>query len=451
MAQNSPDPIKTQVESNEPVIPPGSLLALAGLAFIVGLFVTLTQPEPGAVGIGGFAFGALALVLWVILAPDQARGLLTGRAARYGGTSLLVTIVLLAALVAVYIVVRNLDARIDLTERSDFSLTTESRQAIAALGADPSLPAVEITAFYGIAQAGRRDQDEPLLQDYASTSNGRISYTFIDPDREPGIVQRYGATANAQIVVASIDPTTGEPDLDNAERLGFFGQEELTNAILKVSAQGTFRALFVTTTDGASAQMTQIKSILIDQLAWDVQEVSLAQLSSPESPIALNDPNIDGEIMILPGGSAPLSAIELGVIESFLAGGGNLLILAGTNLNDDQVSLATAENLSTYLETNFGIRFNNDVIIDQTQALQNPLSPVANDFDTTAYITAGITPGQAIAVFDLASSIALADAPPANVTVTPLVRTSASSYAKSDLTAVLGGDGVRAETDTAGP
>jgi hypothetical protein len=448
-----PDPIKQQVESaQEPIIPPGSLLALAGAAFLVGIFVTLTQPEPGAVGIGGFAFGALALLLWTILAPEQARALLTGRAARFGGTSLIITIALVAALVAVYVVVRNLNARIDLTERSDFSLTTESRQAIAALGIDPSLPDIEVAVFYGTAQAGQRDQDEPLLRDYATTSNGKVRYRFIDPDRNPGVVQRYGVTATGQIVVSAIDPATGEPDLANAERISFLSQQTLTNAILKASAQGQFRALIIPVIDGADDRMTTFTTILTNQLDWTVERVTLAQLASPEGSIRLNDPNIDGELMIIPGGSRPLSEAELNVIRSYLDGGGSLLIMAGTNLNDDKVSLATADNLSAYLEANFGLRFNNDVIIDPTQSLQNPLIPAAVDFDSSAYIsTAGIRAGSAIAVFDLASSIAISPTPPPGVVVTPLVRTGTSSYAKTDLDAILAGNGARAAGDAAGP
>lgn len=452
MAQNSPDPIKARAEAAEPIIPPGSLLVLAALAFIVGLIASFTQPEPGAIGIGGLAFGALMLLLWVILAPSQAAALLTGRAARFGGTSVIVTVLLLAALVFVYVVVRNLDLRADLTERSEFSLTDESRAAIAALGSDSSLPAVEITAFYGAAQAGRRDQDDPLLQDYATTSTGKITYRFIDPDLEPGLVQRYGVTSTGQVVVAATDPATGELDLENAERLSFLNQQELTNAVLKVSAQGNFRALFITTVDGDGATMTVLRDILTNQLDWDVQDISLAQLSSPQSTITLNDPNIDGDIMIIPGGSQPLSEVELGVIQAYLAGGGNLLIMADTNLNDDQVSLATAANLSAYLEATFGLRFNNDVIVDQTQALQNPLTPVAIDYDPAAYIsTTGIDAAQSITVFDLASSIALAETAPANVITAALVRTGATSYAKADLTAVLNGELARAETDAAGP
>ncbi|MBL8133648.1 MAG: GldG family protein [Anaerolineae bacterium] len=452
MAKQIPDPIKTQAEGQEPIIPPGLLLGLAAVAFLVAIFVVLTQPEPGVVGLGAFAFGVLAVVLWAILAPEQARGALTGRTLRFGGASVFVTVLLIAALVGAYIVARNASVRLDLTESSDFSLTAESRQAIAALGADPSLPAVEITAFYSVAQAGRRDQDEPLLQDYQETSGGKISYEFVDPDLQPGLVQRYSVTANGQLVVAAIDAATGEPDLENAVNISFLNQEELTNAVLKVSAQGEFRATFITVAGSAIAEMSQLKTSLAEQYDWDVQDVSLLALTSPESEIALNDPNVDGEVMILPGGSQPLSDQELEVIRGYLNGGGNLVIFAGTNLNEDKVSLATAENLNAYLAENFGISFNNDVILDLTQAAQDALAPIATDFNASSYITTnGIAAGQSLAVFELAPSIAVAETAPANVTVTELVKTGSSSYAKTDLDLILSGSGARAETDAAGP
>ena len=104
------------------------------------------------IGYGGLAFGVLALLMWVLIAPEQAKAALTGRTARFGGTSLLVTLVLLVALIGVYVIVRNLNLRADLTQTDTFSLSTESESAIQALAADPNAPNIKMLAFYGAAQ-----------------------------------------------------------------------------------------------------------------------------------------------------------------------------------------------------------------------------------------------------------------------------------------------------------
>ena len=453
MTQMTEDPKNSQPEAQDPIIPPSYLLGLSFISFLVAAFVALTQAEFSVVGIGALVLGVLALVLWVVLAPDQARGTLTGRTARYGGTSLLITLLLIVALVFVYVAVRSFGARIDLTERNDFSLTTESRQAITALGADPSLPRIKLVGFYSSQQIGLRDQGQPLLQDYATTSGGKIEYEFVDPDLQPGLVQSYSVTTNGQIVVAAIDSETGELDLENAERVSSASQEELTNAILSVAAQGNFRAYFITVADGESEGMASLKDTLTSRFDWTVEEVTLIELTNPESTITLNDPNIDGEVMIIPGGSQALSEQELAVLTNYLNAGGNVILFAGTNLNDDRTSLATDSALTTYLAANFGISVLPDVVFDTEQAFQSPIAPVVNDFDTTSFITTnGIPPGgQAAAVFELTNSLALSQPTPANVTVTALARTSASSFSKSDIEGILSGTVTRADTDPTGP
>lgn len=454
MAQNSPDPMKVRAEAAEPIIPPGYLLGLAAVGFLVAIFVAATQPTFSVVGIGGLAFGILALVLWVVLAPDRARGVIGGRTARFGGTSLIVTILVLAALVGIYVVVRNLNLRADLTQKSDFSLTTESRDAITTLGADPTLPHVKLTAFYSQSQAGRRDQDTPLFDDYKTTSAGKIDYEFVDPDKEPGLVQQFGVTSNGQIVVAAVKDD-GSLDLENAQKVTLSsatGQGDLTNAILKVAAQGEFQAYFLTVTDGDGDKMTTLKQTMTNRFDWKVDDVSLLQLSSPDGEHKLNDPNIDGEVIVVPGGSKALSDQELSTLEGYLAGGGDLVIFAGTNLNSDHVSLATDPNLSAYLMQNFGFSFNNDIVLDPTQSAQNAASPIVTDFDKTAFVTTnGIPANQAQAVFELTSSITIADTPPQNVTVTPLAHTSSGSYTKTDLAGVMNGNAARADGDASGP
>ena len=446
MAQQTPEN-----NTQEPFIPPHYLLILSALGFLAALVVRLTQPEFGVVGYGGLAFGILALLMWVLIAPDQARAVLTGRTARFGGTSLLVTIVLLVALVGIYVVVRNLNLRYDLTQTDTYSLSTESRDAIEALAADPNAPNVKMTAFYSAAQGANRDQATLLFDDYVEASGGKLSYEFVDPERNPQTASLYSVTNAGQVAVARLNEA-GEPDTENAEVVPTVNQEGLTNAILKVSSSGVFNAYFLSVADGASDNMSVLKSNLTDRYGWNVEDVSLLELTSPEGEFNLNDPNVTGQVIIIPGGSAPLADAELQVIKDYVAAGGDLIILAGTNLNTDHVSLATAENLNTWLAQDFGIRFNNDVVIDNTQAFQSPLIPVATNLDSSSFITTnGIPFGQAALVFEVPSSITVSDSPPEGVTVESLARSSANAYAKTDLQAVLDNNLEQAEGDTEGP
>jgi|GEM_PF-450463 len=481
------------------------IVAFVGLLLVIG--VAFTQTTFTVVGWAGLALLVIGVVAWVLLAPEQAKAALTGRTARYGGASFVVTVVFLAALVAVYVFVRDREWRVDLTERNEFSLNDESRRAISGIGVDPNTPPIRLLAFYGANQAGRRDQDTLLFDDYATTSNGRISYEFVDPDRNPLLANRYGVSRQGQIVVVAMRPPeeietqaqgdqqtepTGNltpdengllPDVQNAELVSSFSQENLTNAILKVAASGDFRAYFITAGSEISmSDISRLTAVLRDSYDWTTQEISIFQLTAPgaadteaadseseaatntededggvgsaitEAPsFRLNDPAADGEVLVFLDGTDPLTDAQMEAIRSYLDNGGDLVIFAGMGRNDEGQSLATSENLSSYLFENFGLRFRNDIVLDLTQAVQTPAVPVAADFDSTHYITAMFASGQEGLIFEVPHSIEVSAEPPENVTVTELARTTNKAYSKTDFNAVVQGDLAQGPDDPTGP
>ncbi len=482
------------------------IVAFVGLLLVIG--VAFTQTTFTVVGWAGLAMLVIGVAAWVLLAPEQAKAALTGRTARYGGASFVVTVVFLVALVAVYVFVRDREWRIDLTERNEFSLNDESRRAISGIGVDPNTPPIRLLAFYGANQAGRRDQDTVLFDDYASTSNNKISYEFIDPDRNPLLAEQYGVSRQGQIVVVAMrppeeieaqpqdqetqqaEPTSTPvpdenglvPDVQNAELVSSFSQENLTNAILKVAASGDFRAYFITGgSEIGMSDISRLTAVLRDSYDWTTQEISIFQLTAPgeetqsesetetansedetaantessdvtEAPsFRLNDPAADGEVLVFLDGTDPLTDAQMEAISSYLDNGGDLVIFAGMGRNDEGQSLATSENLSTYLFEHFGLRFRNDIVLDLTQAVQTPAIPVAADFDSTHYITAMFASGQEGLIFEVPHSIEVSTEPPENVTVTELARTTNKAYSKTDFNAVVQGDLAQGPDDPTGP
>lgn len=441
----NPDANDSTLQNTEPFIPPSYLLILAGIGFLVALFVLFTQPTFSVFGYGGLGLAVLSLLAYALLAPGQARSAVTGRTVRYGGTSLIVTLIVIVMLAVVYLFVRGQNLRYDLTESDQFSLTAESEGAIVGYAADPNLPDVRFIAFYGTAQAGLRDRNASLFDSYVTASNGKISYEFVDPVRNPQQAQLYGITQQGQIAVASVTGTdaNGEPVLDteNVTLVTSANQAELTNAVLSSAAQGNFIGYFLSVRDNQSAEMSVLKSIFTDRYDWTVEDVSLVDLTAPNSERRLNDPNADGQVLVIPGGSAALSEAERAILEDYLANGGDLVIFAGTNLNEEGTALATDAAFNEYLFNTFGVRFNSDNVIDQTQAFQSPLYPAAIDLDTSAFVTTNGVPTQnAAIIFELPHSITLSDTPPAGVTTTTLASSGASAYAISDVQRILTAD-----------
>lgn len=452
-------PNVTLNNEQEPFIPPSYMLILAAIGFVVALVVALTQAGLTVVFWGSLGIGLLSLVVWAFMAPDQARAILTGRTARYGGTTIVVTLVFLIALIAIYSIVKGRNIRLDLTQRDDFSLNDQTRQTIAGLGVEPNVPNIKIYAFYGASQAGRRDQDTILFDDYAQTSQNKISYEFVDPDRNPVLAQQFKVERPGQVVVVPLD-AQGQPLADQAQLINLATQEQLSNTIMRVAASGDFRAYFVATEGGLELAdtgdngMSNLNDTLTTRLNWKTEEVNLIDLTAPNSTINLNDAAIDGQTLVIVGGIKPLPDDQVTFISNFLDNGGKLVMFAAPLNADGSPALATTESLNTYLYNAFGIRFSNSMVLDETQAFQTPFNPVSGEFDSSNYITQPFANTQGAAmVFEQSRFIEVNPTLPANVTISELAKSADTSYAKSDPAILSGGEEAvaQAETDPKGP
>ena len=446
--------MQDKLSDDQPFLPPRSLLLLALAAGLAALLAFAVNAD-AVVAWGALGIAVLALLGWAFTAPQQVRAVLTGRTLRFGGTSLLVTLVVLAALVAIYTFVRQANLSVTLSESNEYALSSEGRAAIAAIGADPSLPQVHVTTFISATSAGIRDQLELLMAEYVSTSQGKVISEFVDLDRNPLRAEQMGASNPNQQFVTRLN-AEGEPDIEEGELLRFFSQDGLTNAILRNAVAGDFRTWFIEVEDGPAMNASGPEGLstlslgLEQQLDWTNREVPLLDFTRPASALRLNDPAIDGEIMIIAGGSRPLSEPELAVLTDYLAGGGKLILLAAPGLETGRAPLAADAALGDWLHQHFGLRFRNDMVLDRSQAFQNPLYPVSTELDTSHRITQPYSRGFAL-VFEAPHSIEIADAPPTSVTVTTLASSSADSYNMTDFSAVLEGNIEPEETSLTGP
>ena len=424
----------------QPFLTPRRLLMLA-LAAALAALLAFAVGADAVVAWGAAGIALLALAGWAISAPQQLRAVLTGRTLRFGGASLLVTLVVLAALVAIYTFVRQANLSVTLSESNEYALSPEGRAAISAIGADPTLPQVHVTTFISATAAGIRDQLELLMAEYEAVSQGKVINEFVDLDRNPLRAEQMGASNPNQQFVTRLN-AEGQPDVEEGELLRFFSQDNLTNAILRNAVAGEFRTWFIEVQDGPGMNASGPEGLstlsigLEQQLDWTNREVPLLDFTRPESELRLNDPAIDGEIMIIAGGSRPLAEPELAVVTDYLNGGGKLLLLAAPGLETGSAVLAADAALGDWLYQHFGLRFRNDMVLDRSQAFQSPLYPVSTDMDSSHRITQPYALRYAL-VFEAPHSIEIADAPPPAVTVTALASSSADSYSKTDLTGPL--------------
>lgn len=434
----NPNPNPAPLPGDEPFIPPQYLLYVTAAGLIVALYVLVTQGPQSVVFWGGLGFAVLATAAWALMAPEHFRTFLQGRFVRFGGTSILVTVVFLIAMVVVYEFVKGRSWRYDITQANQYSLTSQSRDLVRTISADPNIPPIKILAFYDASQSGNRDQISVLFDDYVKTSNNHISYEFVNPDNDPILAKTFKAKSG-DIVIARLDKQ-GNPDPNNAQDIQSTQEQDITNAISRVSAYGDYRAYFLSVDDGLTMTGTGdtgmsilTDTIMTKRFGWKTQEVNFTDLTAGTNKIDLLDPKADGIVLVVAGGSKPLSDAQAKVITDYLDKGGKLILFGGLNSNDSPTALATSDNLSKYLMDKFGFQFDNRLIFDQyLVSLPNSLVPGAADFPATHYINQGFTTGRDGMAFSLPPyPITIAATAPANVTVTPLVRTSDTSYTKT--------------------
>ena len=120
----------------------------------------------------------LGLAAFIILDPARVRTAMTGRQARYGSNALIVTAAFLGILVVInYFVFQN-SQRWDLTEDKQNTLTDVTLETLQSLPGE-----VFVQAFFTPEHSS--EFARLMLDNYKFNSDGKITYTFIDPLSDP--------------------------------------------------------------------------------------------------------------------------------------------------------------------------------------------------------------------------------------------------------------------------
>ncbi|MCA9914699.1 MAG: Gldg family protein [Anaerolineae bacterium] len=443
---STPQPTTPNPEQ-EPIIPPSVLLIIAAVSFLLAVGVLFTQTDFGVVGFGALGVGIISLVVWAAMNPDDFMNLLRGRAVSFGGTAILVSVLVIIASIVLYAVIDSAGLFVDLTAREEYSLNDEVGDIITAIGSDPASPQVRLIGFYDVNQAAERDRVEVLLDEIATLSNGKVSYEFIDLNRAPQVAELYAdpdtgtPVTSGQIVVAPIDPATGEPDPEQSQIVSaansFSLQYELTNVLISVTAGGDFRAYFLALPDTVDMEATDnsggstLTDILTENFNWQVESINPLAITGDEPQVVLNDPVANGEVVVITGGSQPLPDDVFTSLTTYLENGGDLVLLGFISL--DGQPLIAADNLSNYLYEHYGVRVNDDLVIDRVNSIQDYFTMLITEFGAHPITTGlGVNADSGVAL-NLVHSIDIADTLPPGVTVTPLLTTSDQAYSRTGI------------------
>ena len=195
-----------------------SALLLATGISIYAIDGAVTLKSAGLLWIG------LMIALFLLYARfGEIKRLLAKKGARYGANMAVMVTIFALTLASMAALGQAHKKRIDLTSSSRFTLSTQTKKIVRAL--DTTVKAV---AFYrsesGTLHAKQRQMARDLLEEYAGLS-GKFTFTFIDPDRKPGLASRYGVSEYRIILLMA-----GGKQV----KVGAELEEKLTNGLIKL-------------------------------------------------------------------------------------------------------------------------------------------------------------------------------------------------------------------------
>jgi ABC-type uncharacterized transport system involved in gliding motility auxiliary subunit len=358
----------------------------------------------------------------VIIRLRQARDEGYRRSARFSISTGLSVLFLTAILIFLQTLSARHNKRLDTTLNRRFSLSTQTVKILDGLERD-----VLFTCFYKETTVGKQELED-LLYEYSNISP-RITYRFVDPDKDPVIASRYEEPGYGTIVAES-----GKLD----ERIADQTEEMITNAILKVTRQERKVLYFVTGHGERSLQDREERGLSewrksIEAENYEVKELFTLRMSEiPE----------DCEMIVFAGPRKDIFPEERELIDAYLAGGGNALFLLEPAVEIPEITVTL---------TGYGVEPGNDIVIDRFGRMLagNYLTPIVNSYGDHP-ITSGF---RFATIFPRSRSIRPLETQPDGVVMRMIARTGSSAYAETDIDTLIeiGKTQYEGDKDRAGP
>jgi len=358
----------------------------------------------------------IGLAAYAMMTPDSVRRFFTGRQARYGSNTLILTLAFLGIIFGVnYIVYQNpglLGSPWDLTEDKSNTLAPETMQIIATLPEK-----VNAIAFFSTNLDTTNAQD--LLQKFKASSNGKFDYQFINPDTNPVAAREAGITGDGKILLQMGD---------TKEIASNASETELSRTMIRLISPED-RVVYFLQGHGEPS---------IDSNGGDVG-YSIAKSTLESKNYTVNTLNLfstgevpqDAQVVIIAGPQKPLSAKEVSLLKDYVNAGGSLVVMEDppffTNFGSN------TDPLAGYLASDWGITLNDDVIIDTSGVTNNAINAVSVD-GTEHPITQNLS-NKYIVILPQSRSITTTLSSEPAITVTPLLFTTSDSWGETELTA----------------
>jgi ABC-type uncharacterized transport system involved in gliding motility auxiliary subunit len=381
-------------------------LAPLGLVVMVGSQWAFREakPIPGKPEFYLIAGAALILAHLLLRFEDITRAV-GARRLRYGGNTVVLTLVVFGILATVNWLVYRHTKRWDLTKNQRYSLSEQSRKVAAGLKDE-----VKVSYFQKSAEMA---YGQERMKNYEAASP-KIKVSFVDPLKDPGTAREYGVTTVPSIVVERGS---------KREKIANDSEQDVTNALIKVTRDTKKTVCFAEgegerdPDDSSDRGYSAAKSAL-GKSQYEIQKVLL--LREKKVPEACT-------VFVVGGPEKDLLPAEIDAVRAFVKGGGKALLMVEPEFKDAYPNL-------TGLLKEWNIETAKDVVVDASGvgelfgagpitplAAQYPYHEITKDFRVTT-------------AFHTARSMEAGKATIEGVTAQNLAETSPASWAESDLT-----------------
>lgn len=427
------------------------------LGLCAGLLLFFYDGELSGRALALAAVGIAGLSLWIIFAPDDLRGWISGRQAAAGTTSVIVTILFASVIMVIYVQAARQNATVDFTSDERYTLSPPSLNVIRqvqALGRP-----IRLVGFYPRSMLREREAADIILRQYDAEGGDLIEVRYVDPDEEPLVARAYAYNAlesKQDAIFVSFVLPNGEPDTPSIRYVGSLDERQISTTIFNLITV-TQTKFYFTTGHGeldiasqAGTGLNRAAGVLEDLFNIQVGTVNLLTDNIPE----------DANALIIAGPASPFDQTEVDKIAAFVGAGGRLMIMANPPYVDatfggTSVPVMQDSALGKYLWETFGVRFRDDLIVDEASSFDTAFNPIPAAYNASHEIMRDFGANTAI-VFSLARSIELVEAASGGQSAfirQPLMFSSEDAYGERTLQTIQAGTLTEfdPQTDVQGP
>jgi ABC-type uncharacterized transport system involved in gliding motility auxiliary subunit len=298
------------------------------------------------------AAGGAAWTVALVLSWRDLNAYLARRSARYGLNALVLSFLVAIILFLLGFVADRHGWRIDLTSNREYSLSDKTLKVLEGIS-----KRIDVHVFF---DRNERDTVRDLLHEYTRRT-GLLRVHMDDLNKDPELAERYGVTSLGTIIFDAGD---------KIERIQAVAEEDVTNALIKVSRPGKKKVYFLTehgekdiASKGVAGYATVAEALRREN--YDPQPLSLVRGGSVPA---------DCEILVVAGAKSRLLQSEVVTIRRYMESGRRALLLFDPRFES---------GLEGYVG-NWGIQIGNDRVVDPSPTGQllgrGPTTPLVNRY-----------------------------------------------------------------------